>query len=207
MSGNVDRLQTLRCGLALALALGLGSPGAARAQAGRGSDYFTLGGIGGDAYLQRQVRALDANQRGGTLSSSQLRQTQRDLITQGKGVNFTPEQGRIQNDLDRIRQERTWQATTGEPSRPLARPRGERLPGTIGDTGGLPSFTGAMTVSRLLGRAQDAIAAGRTGQARSDLATARALADGLSPGSDAERATIGDLQTRMADLARRLGDS
>jgi hypothetical protein len=206
MSWNAYLLQASRCGLTLAFALDFGSPGAAGAQAGRGPDYFTLGGIGGDAHLQRQVRALDADQRGGTLSSSQLRQTQRDLITQGKGVNFTPEQGRIQNDLDRIRQERTWQATTGEPSQPPTGPRGERLPGTIDDAGGLPSFTSAMTVSRLLGRAQNAIAAGRTGQARSDLATARTLADGLSPGSDAERATVADLQARMADLTRRLGD-
>lgn len=194
-------------GLMVVIAFGLGLPGAAWAQAGRGSDLFTLGGIGGDAYLQRQIRALDANQRGGSLSSGQLRQTQRDLITQSKGVNFTPEQGRIQSDLDRIQQQRSWQATAGARSRPPILPRGDRLPGTIDDAGGLPSFSSAITAGRLLGRAQDAMAAGRTGQARSDLATARTLADGISPESDADRATVADLQARMADLTRRLGDS
>lgn len=207
MNGNWRLAVGLRVGLMLAIAFALGLPGSARAQTGRGSDLFTLGGIGGDAYLQRQVRALDANQRGGSLSSGQLRQTQRDLITQSKGVNFTPEQGRIQSDLDRIQQQRSWQATTGARSRPPVLPRGDRLPGTIDATGGLPSFSSAITVNRLLGRAQDAIVAGRTGQARSDLATARNLADGLSPQSDADRATVADLQARMADLTRRLGDS
>lgn len=207
MNGRDLLLLGLRYGLILAFAVDLASPGTAWSQASRGPDFFTLGGIGGDAYLQRQVRALDANQRGGSLSSSQLRQTQRDLITQSKGVDFTTQQGQIQRDLDRIQRERSWQATTGERPQPPALPRSEGLPGTIDDTSGLPSFSSALTVSRLLGRAQDAIAAGRTGQARSDLATARNLADGISPQSDADRATAADLQARMADLTRRLGDS
>ncbi|MGE3293767.1 MAG: hypothetical protein AB7I59_26655 [Geminicoccaceae bacterium] len=206
MSGNVHLSPAFRYGLTLLLVSGLGPPGGSWAQTDRGLDFFTPGSIGGDAYLQRQVRALDANQRGGSLSSSQLRQSQRDLITQSKGVDFTPEQGRIQRDLDRIQQQRSWQATTGKQSQPPALPQGERLPGTVGDMGGLPSFNGAMTVSRLLGRAQEAIDAGRTHQARSDLATAHSLAGGLSPQSDADRATVAEFQARMADLTRRLGD-
>jgi hypothetical protein len=178
----------------------------AQAQNGRDFGTFTPGGIGGDAYLQRQIRSLDADQRAGSLSTGRIGQTQRDLITQSKGVNLTPAQSRIQGDLDRIRQEQSWQATTPNRAQPPPRPRGERLPGTIDDESGLPSFDGAQTVNRLLGRAQDAITAGRTVQARSDLAAARSLADGLSPGNDSERATVADLQARMDNLTRRLGD-
>lgn len=206
MSGSGCLSLALRFGMALALGLAL--PGAGLAQTGREPDTFRLGGIGGDAYLQRQIRALDADQRGGSLSPGQIGQTQRDLITRSRGVNLTPEQSRLQGDLDRLQQERSWQATTGErppiPTRPAA---GDRLPGTIDDEGGLPSFSGTATAGLLLGRAQDAIAAGRTGQARSDLATARALVDGFGGDDAAERATIADLQARMADLSRRLGDS
>ena len=206
MSGHAHLLAALWLGLALVSGFAL--PGAACAQSVGGPDAFRLGGIGGDAYLQRQIRALDADQRAGSLSPGQLRQTQRDLITQSRGVNLSPAQGRIQSDLDRIRQERSWQATTEErPPTPGQPAHDGRLPGTIDDEGALPSFSSTATVGRLLGRAQDAIAAGRTGQARSDLATARALAAGMDAGSAAEHATIVDLQARMADLTHRLGDS
>lgn len=61
-----------------------------------------------------------------------------------------------------------------------------------------------MTVGRLLDRAQDAIAGGRVGQARSDLATAQALAGDIEPTSAAEQAELSELQVRMADVRRRL---
>ena len=189
----------------LALVLCLATP--ALAQQRPGLTGYQPGGAASDAYLQRQVRQLDADRLTGTGSSLQLRQTQRDLITRSRGVALTPEQARIQRELDRIGRDLQWQETTDHPVQAPATPRGDRLPSTIDDTGGLLSFGGAMTVSRLLGRAQNAMAEGRTGQARSDLATARTLAQDLSPASDAERATAAGLQSRLADLTRKLGES
>ncbi len=206
MSGSARGRRIWGCWLAAIVSVGIGVTERAQAQNGRGFGTFTPGGIGADAYLQRQIRSLDADQRAGSLSAGRIGQTQRDLITRSKGVNLTPAQSRIQGDLDRIRQEQSWQATAPNRAQPPSRPRSERLPGTIDDESGLPSFDGAQTVNRLLGRAQDAITAGRTVQARSDLAAARSLADGLDPGNDSERATVADLEARMDDLTRRLGD-
>lgn len=175
----------------------------ASAQSSLGTGGYGRGGAASNAYLQRQIRALDADQRAGGVPSYRLQRTQRELISRSGGVALTPEQARLQRDLDRIGSNLTRQPTAAPPS-VVRVPRGERLPGTIDDSGGLPSFRGAVTVGRLLDRAQDAIAGGRVGQARSDLATAQALAGDIEPTSAAEQAELSELQVRMADVRRRL---
>lgn len=186
----------------LVSALAGASPASAQSSVGIGG--YGRGGAATNTYLQRQIRALDADQRAGTVSSSQLQRTQRELISRSRGVALTPEQARIQRDLDRIGSNLTAKPAAGVPPT-LPLPPGARLPGSIDDDGGLPSFRGATTVGRLLDRAQDAIAGGRVGQARSDLATAQALAQDLDPTTQAEQAELSDLQGRMADVRRRLG--
>lgn len=203
MGGNFLSASAWRSRMIAALASALAGIAAAHAQSSLGAGGYGRGGAAGNAYLQRQVRALDADLRAGNVSSYRLQRIQRDLISRSGGVALTPEQARIQRDLDRIDSNMTRQPVAGTPPA-VPVPRGQRLPGTIDDSGGLPSFRGAVTVGRLLDRAQDAIVGGRVGQARSDLATAQALAGDLDPTTEAEQAELAELQTRMAEVRRRL---
>ena len=203
MSGRFLSASAWQSRISAGLAAALAGIAAASAQSSLGDGGYGRGGAAADAYLQRQVRALDADQRAGNVSAYRLQRIQRDLVSRSRGVALTSEQARIQRDLDRIGSNLTPQTLTGAPP-VMPVPRGERLPGTIDDSGGLPSFRGAVTVGRLLDRAQDAIAGGRVGQARSDLATAQALAGDLDPTTEAEQAEISRLQARMADVRRRL---
>ena len=57
---------------------------------------------GSDAYLQRQLRTLERATTSPGSAEILLRRTQRDLISQSRGVYLTPEQARIQRDLDRV---------------------------------------------------------------------------------------------------------
>jgi hypothetical protein len=159
---------------------------------------------GADAYLQRQLRTLE---RGATSPESAeilLQRTQRDFTSRSRGVYLTPEQARAQRDLDRI--ERDLRGAPGRvATTPLpARPRGERLPGTIDDVGALPSMGGTVTLGRLVGRAESALADGRPQQARSDLAAARSLIGGASAGSPEEAAALTEIEARMDAVERTL---
>lgn len=200
-------LLRLRPRLGLLLVLACLQIDGARAVAQQGSLTGSRPGpAGSDAYLQRQLRSLE---RGGTSPESDailLRRTQRDLNTQSRGVYLSPNQARIQRDLDRVgrdlRREQLDAATAQSP----ARPRGERLPGSIDDAAVLPSFGGTVTLGRLVGRAESAIAEGRRVQARSDLATARSLVAAVDPSSPEDGRELIDLQARMTDLERLLAD-
>lgn len=159
---------------------------------------------GSDAYLQRQLRTLDRSTTSPGSADILLRRTQRDLVSQGRGVYLTPEQARVQRDLDRIGrdlQRGQIDAATGQPP---AQPRGERLPGTIDDDAALPSFGGTVTLGRLVGRAETAMAEGRPGQARSDIATARSLVGAVDPSSPEDGRALLDLQARMSSIEQRL---
>ena len=158
---------------------------------------------GSDAYLQRQLRTLE---RGGTSPGSAqilLQRTQRDLTSRSRGVYLTPEQARVQRDLDRIERDmRGSPSRTGVPAPlPLL---GERLPGTIDDAAALPSMGGTVTLGRLVDRAERALADGRPQQARSDLAAARSLMGGFTAESPAEAAQLTELQARMGAVERTL---
>ena len=159
---------------------------------------------GSDAYLQRQLRTLERSATSPGSADILLRRTQRDLISQGRGVYLTPEQARVQRDLDRIGRDLQRQQVDAATTQPLAQPRGERLPGTIDDDAALPSFGGTVTLGRLVGRAETAMAEGRPGQARSDIATARSLVDAVHPGSPADSQALQELQARMGVIEQRL---
>jgi hypothetical protein len=159
---------------------------------------------GSDAYLQRQLRTIERARSSPESAEILLRRTQRDLTGQSRGVFLTPEQARVQRDLDRIGRDLDRQGRAADTAPAPARPRGERLPGTIADEGALPSFGGTVTLGRLVGRAEGAIADGRTTQARSDIATARSLVGGVQPGSPDESRALAELEARMTAVERLL---
>ena len=103
---------------------------------------------------------------------------------------LTPEQARIQRDLDRVGRDLQREQVDAATAQPPARPRGERLPGTIDDAAALPSFGGTVTLGRLVGRAESAMAEGRPVQARSDIATARSLVGSVDPSSPEDARTL-----------------
>ena len=159
---------------------------------------------GSDAYLQRQLRTLERSTTSPSSADILLRRTQRDVISQGRGVYLTPEQARVQRDLDRVGRDLQSRRIDAATVQPPTRPRGERLPGTVDDTAALPSFGGTVTLGRLVGRAETAMAEGRPGQARSDIATARSLVDAADPSSPEDTRALSDLQARMSAVEQRL---
>jgi hypothetical protein len=191
--------------LTLALALALSMMPGADADAQQGS---LTGGrpaqAGSNAYLQRQLRTLERSGASPGSAEILLRRAQRDVISQGRGLYLTPEQARIQRDLDRVGRDLARPQRDARTSQPPALPRGERLPGTIDDDAVLPSFGGTVTLGRLVGRAESAMAEGRPGQARSDIATARSLVDAVDPSSQQDSRALQDLQARMSAVEQRL---
>jgi hypothetical protein len=163
----------------------------------------------GDAQLQRQLRSLERRGTGSPASAAiQLRRAQRDLVGQSRGVALTPDQARIARGLDRVGRELRQDRGDAATLQPPARPRGERLPGSVDDDAALPSFGGTVTLGRLVGRAETALAQGRRDQARSDLATARSLVGATEPGRAPDgSAALADLQARMTALEGRLAAS
>lgn len=151
------------------------------------------------AQLRRELRSiegrLERSPRGARL---QLDRARRELIREGRGVSFTPEQGRIARDLDRLGRE--LRRVEREPSRePREVPTGNNLPRSYDDP---PRSSGGsnnlVTVARLLTRAETALERGRTVQAQSDLAAARGFLGGVRAEPPAA--------TRRAELERRLQD-
>ncbi len=197
----------VQSGLGLLMVLALFQIDGARAVAQQpGLTGNRPGPVGSDAYLQRQLRTLE---RGGTSPESAailLRRTQRDLNTQSRGVYLSPNQARIQRDLDRVGRDLRREQLDAATAQPPVRPRGERLPGSIDDEAVLPSFGGTVTLGRLVGRAESAMAEGRRGQARSDLATARSLVAAVDPTSPEDGRALADLQSRITDLEWQLTD-
>jgi hypothetical protein len=162
--------------------------------------------LGSDTYLQRQLRTIERARSSAGSAEILVRRTQRDLTSQSRGVYLTPEQARVQRDLDRVGRDLDRERREAGTAQAPARPRGERLPGTIDDMAALPSFGGTVTLGRLVGRAESAIAAGRTSQARSDIATARSLVGSVNPGSPAESQTLSELEARMTAVELLLAD-
>ena len=174
----------------------------------------------GDARLRRELRSLEnrleTSPRGAGL---QLDRARRDLIREGRGVDFTPEEARIDRGLDRVRRELQQRERPDLREPRLPAPGGERrLPRSYAGEppdGGLPlsysegassiapgGSNNLVTVARLLNRADTALGAGRAAQAQSDLAAARGFLSQVEPdGPMAERRA--QLQSRLADLEQR----
>jgi hypothetical protein len=204
MIASIPRLRTRLLGAVVALASAM-APAAELCAQQRSLTGTLPGAAGSDAYLQRQLRSLEA---GGTSLESmniQLRRAQRDLITQSRGVAFTPEQARIDRGLDRVGRELHRQQINALTAQQPALPRGERLPGSIDDRAPLPSFGGTPTLGRLVGRAETALTEGRRDQARSDVATARSLVDAVDSSSAEARRALTDLEARMTAIEAQLG--
>ena len=173
---------------------------------GRGTSLFGQGNGASDAILQRQLRSLERGDASSPdAAAMQLRSARQNLVQQSRGAALTTEQARINRGLDRARP-RPPAASAGCGDRPdtPARPRGERLPGTIAQDPVLPSFGGTTTLGRLVGRAEAAIAAGRPAQAQSDLATARSLVGSIDTALPGEKEALAALQNRMVNIDTRL---
>ena len=158
----------------------------------------------GTAHLRRDLRSLGNRAGSGSPGGDvDLQRTRRELLRQGRGVYFTPEQARIDRELNRLRR---GQALPGQKLPPeLEVLPNEPLPNSYGNDGPLPSMRrGLGTATRLLDRAEAALAAGRPTQAQSDLASARGFLGGVpadATGLTAERAA---LQDRMDGIVARL---
>jgi hypothetical protein len=174
----------------------------------------------GEARLRRELRSLEnrleTSPRGAGL---QLDRARRDLIRQSRGVDFSPDEARIDRSLDRLgrelrRRERAAPRQT-RPDLPRAgddlprsyadQPRGDGLPRSYGDEGPSTAPGGSnnlVAVAQLLNRAESALDGGRTAQARSDLAAARGFLGEVLPESPvAERRAT--LQARLESLEQR----
>ena len=134
----------------------------------------------------------------------QLRSARQNLVQQSRGAALTTEQARINRGLDRVGRDLQQQELDAATAQAPARPRGERLPGTIAQDPVLPSFGGTTTLGRLVGRAEAAIAAGRPAQAQSDLATARSLVGSIDTTLPGEKEALAALQNRMVNIDTRL---
>jgi hypothetical protein len=187
------------CVLGLGVALLLAGAAVAQQRSLTGS-----GGLAGDAYLQRQLRSLERRDGSVGGASLQLQRARRDLVRQSGGVAFTPEQARINRGLDRVGRELQRRDLDASAAQPLARPRGDPLPSTIGEDQPLPSFGGTVTLGRLVNRAEAALANGRPVQARSDLAAARSLVGSVDATSPETSRDLDALQARMAAVEAQL---
>jgi hypothetical protein len=152
----------------------------------------------GDAHLRRELRSLE-NRSGASPGGAQLQldRAQRELLRQGRGVRFTPEQGRAARQLDRLEAEQRDRRLAPAREPVPVPPTENELPSSVDAHGPLPSMRGGLaTAGMLADRAEAALAAGRTRQARSDLATARGFLDGGEG--------LGDLEARIEDLEARI---
>jgi hypothetical protein len=176
----------------------------------------------GEARLRRELRSLEnrleTSPRGADV---QLDRARRDLIRQSRGVDFSPDEARLDRSLDRLGRElRRRERVAPRPTRPDLRggdgggdlprsyadqPRGDGLPRSYGDEGPSTAPGGSnnlVAVAQLLNRAESALDAGRAAQARSDLAAARGFLGEVRPEPPvAERRA--KLQGRLESLEQR----
>jgi hypothetical protein len=159
----------------------------------------------GTAHLQRELRSLQ-NRGPSPGADMQLDRARRNLLREGGGVYFTPEQARIGRQLERLRRDLRRQGAPPAPEPPVVLPD-EPLPRSYGrdEAGSLPSSTrqSLLTANRLVDRAVAALEAGRARQARSDLATAKGLVGEGPQAGDEEvarlRARIDGIEARLAE--------
>lgn len=158
----------------------------------------------GDAQLRRELRSLEGQAaRAAPGTDLQLQRSRRELVARSRGVALSPEAARIDRGLDQVGrdlQRRRLQAAPS-PTGPVVTTT--PLPASFREGNPLPSFDPALTLGRLLGRAEQATSLGRPAQARSDLATARALLAGLDPAASNRAA----LAARLADVEAGLAPS
>jgi hypothetical protein len=158
----------------------------------------------GTAHLRRDLRSRGNRAGSGSPGADvDLQRARRELLRQGRGVYFTPEQARIDRELNRLRR---GQVPPGQKLPPeLEEPPNEPLPRSYGEDGPLPSMRrGLVTATRLLDRAEAALTAGRPVQARSDLASARGFLDGVPADAADTAEDRAALRGRMDGLEARL---
>lgn len=175
----------------------------------------------GDAQARRQVRSLENGAGSAASAEIQLRQARQSLTARSRGVYLTPEQARLDRSLNRIGRDLRRAAPAAPPEPPAAKPSGlpasyPRRPQGPEAASGLPASydeadagdggrqSSAVTVARLLDRAESALGEQRQVQARSDLSTARGFLDDIDPDAPQTRATYAKLQTRLGALQRRV---
>jgi hypothetical protein len=153
------------------------------------------------AHLRRSLRDLENRPAAG--ADLELQRARRDLIRAGRGVYFTPEQGRIDRALDQLSRERRRVEPPPPPT--TLQPRGDPLPSSYGEDAPLPSMRRELaTLGRLLSRAEEGLSAGRLRQVRSDLAAARGMLAGLAPDDADPPGTLARLQAQAAAIETRL---
>jgi hypothetical protein len=174
----------------------------------------------GEARLRRELRSLDnrieTSPRGAGL---QLDRARRDLIRQSRGVEFSPDEARIDRSLDRLGRElRRRERVAPRQARPdlpragddLPRsyadePQGDGLPRSYADEGPSTAPGGSnnlVAAAQLLNRAESALDGGRAAQARSDLAAARGFLGEVRPEPPVAGRRAA-LQGRLENLERR----
>lgn len=158
-----------------------------------------------DAYMQRQLRSLQGSVRSSPDAAAlQLQRARRDLIQQNRGLVLTPEQARLNRGLDQVGRQLQQEGSPASRIPPRPATVREPLPSSYGTDQPLPSFNRSATVGRLVGRAETALAEGRPDQARSDLAAARSLMEGVEPSDPDGGSDLASLQARMTAVAARL---
>jgi hypothetical protein len=156
----------------------------------------------GDAQLRRELRSLQGQAaRAAPGTALNLQRARRDVISRSRGVALSPEAARIDRGLDQVGRDlqRRRLDDLAVPPGPVVTTT--PLPSSYREGSPLPSFDPAVTVGRLLGRAEEAARLGRPAQAQSDLATARAMLSGLDPAASGSAA----LAARLADVEAGLG--
>jgi hypothetical protein len=154
-----------------------------------------------DAQLRRELRSLEGQAaRAAPAASQNLQRARRDLVSRSRGVALGPEAARVDRGLGQVGRDLQQRRpdTTPTPTGPATT---TSLPASYQAGDPLPSFDPAVTVGRLLGRAESAGSRGQTAQARSDLSTARALLGGLDPAASGHAA----LAARLAEVEAGLG--
>jgi hypothetical protein len=173
----------------------LGSPGAgARSPAV---------GMARDSHIQRELRSIEGRsvtQPG--LAARQARETQQELLRSGRGVALDPEARRAERRLEGLIQDEAARGAAAVPGR-IYRPAPD-LPASYEERELLPAIAPTGLASSLLDRAADGLAAGRTDQARSDLALAEHEIDALGRSLGADDAEVAVLRARAQDLRQRL---
>lgn len=160
-------------------------------------------GMARESHIQREVRSIEGRavtQPG--LAATQAENARRALLRSGQGADLSPEAQRANRQLEGVIQDEQARRAMAMPG-PVDRPTPE-LPSSYDERNLLPGMAPTDLAENLLDRAADGLTAGRTDQARSDLALAEREIDGLSRRLGAEDPELALLRARAKDLRQRM---